>query len=674
VSRLRIKKGQKHKQIARSDATLATDEMWARALDMTGFDQLSAEVQARNVAAFLSLFEIPTEGEDDFCFMDMTGSYEFQYDNLVTTFEEWKTGHRAEFRNPKSRRRGCSQGWRAFFFERIVRVPGWRGAIVAQTDPDSMVHLQALHEMAAQLPKSALAASGVNQSRSGARELAFRHGRFKTSSVVVKTASARGLGRGGQLNGVLQTERPHWATRSKRDRSAFLGSCRMRGGNIVIDESTANQYDEFYDDTMASLRGENAAHLIFLPSHEHGLNRLPFRNDGERKKLETTLGEVKRFGERNELEAYDKRLRWCMESMGYDDADAKLNALEFCSWRRDKIANDCGSLRVFWREEPTTLEEAFSGAARTVLPLDVMDSWVPHAKALSKRGTSGKLVDVFREGRLRQDFVTDRGGELTIFEMPKAGGVYCFGCDVASGFEIQASSGAEADYSVANFKEVYSGRTVAQIRGHVFPKPFGRLLLECAVFFNVARGYVENNLDTVVAILLEDDDLEVMGTIGPDILMTSERKVRVVGQGMTVQPQYGFKTTEKSKEYLVARHERFMLEWGEVDADTEKGSPTDWLTLSEMRRVVRMSTAGERARGAKTKTRIAAESGHDDCWIAEALAIVARDELLSSGQVPLYSAVQTIALPEDAASRRWALESMRDGGKGGTDSVLGEAF
>ena len=650
-------------------------DLWATALDMRGFDGLTALLQAENVANFLSIFEIPTESDRGFCFMDMSGSYQFQYDNLVLTFEEWKEGQRAEFRNPKSRRRGCSQGWRAFFFERIVRIPGWRGAIVAQTDPDSMMHLQSLHELAAQLPKAELASAGIKQIRSGAREIAFRHGRFKTSSVLVRTASARGLGRGGQLNGVLQTERPHWAPRSKRDRSAFLGSCRMKAGNIVVDESTANQYDEFYDDTMASRRGENSAHLIFLPSHEHILNRLPFRSRADREALEKALGEEKRFGERNELDAFDKRLHWGMESMGWEEDVAQKDALEFALWRRDKISNDCGSLRVFWREEPTTLEEAFSGAARTVLPLDVMDSWVPHAKRMTSSGKTGRIIELFREGKMQQEFVPGRVGELTIFEMPKPDGFYCFGCDVASGFEIHASSGAEADYSVANFKEVFTGRTVAQLRGHLFPKPFAAMLLQLAVFFNQARGYVENNIATVVALLLEDVDLETMGVVGADILLTSERKVRVQGMtGMQTQPQYGWKTTEKSKEYLVARHERFMLEWGETAADAEKGCPTDWVTLAEMRRVVRVSTAGERARGAKTKTRIAAEAGHDDCWIAEALAVLARDELLTSGQVPLSTAHQVIALPEDAASRRWMLGAERGDGRGMVDSVLGEAF
>lgn len=639
--------GSKDRQRRSADLTAAVIDNWAAVLSMKGFDALEPYGQAQNVANFVSLFRIPTETEEGEAYMEMTGSHQFQFDNLVTTFEDWKTGRRAEFRNPKSRRRGCSQGWRAFFCERILRVPGWKGAIIAQTDPDSMVHLQSLHEMVAQVPKEALARLGIRQVRSGAREIAFRHGRWRTSSVIVKTASSRGLGRGGQLNGVLQTERPHWAPKSKADRSAFLGSCRMIAGNIVVDESTANQHDEFYDDTMASLRGENAAHLIFLPSHEHGLNRLPFRNKAERERLRVSLGKEKRFGERNEEQAFERRLNWG-RTQGWDEERVLTDALEFANWRRHKIADDCGNVRVFWREEPTTLEEAFSGAARTVLPLDIMESWREAAKAKTHEGVTGRLLDVNRDGKRVLEFVRVADADLTIYEHPEPGGVYCFGVDVASGYEVVASSGQEADFNVAIIKEVFSGRTVAKIRGHIFPKPFARMLLEAAVYYNVARGYVENNIETVVAHLVEDEDLECLGWIGEDILLTSERKVRVRGVGTQSQMVFGWKTTEKTKEYMASRHERFMVEWGELEEGSEKGSPVDWQTLDEMLRIVRKATTAQRVSGSKQKTKIEAETGHDDSWIAESLAVVARDERLYSGEVEMKSKVEIAPTGEAA--------------------------
>lgn len=635
--------------------------------------RIALDPEQTSVAQFLSLFQIPTEGEQDYVYMDL---YPFQRELVSLAEQEWEHGDRAEFRIPKSRRRGVSMFFRAFFFERIVRVPGWKGAIIAQADEDAKMHLQSLHELAAQLPKAALKAAGIRQVKGSARQLAFQHGRFKVSSVVVKTGSARGLGRGGQLNGVLQTERPHWAPQAKRDRSAFLGSCRNRAGNIVVDESTANGYDEFFEDSMASERGENSAKLIFLPSHHHALNRLRFRRKEDRERLVRTMGTVKKYGSLDETQCFERVLRWAQTACEMPEDEAREDALRFINWRRLKIDGDCGHYTVFHREEPTTLEEAFSGAGRRVFPVEIMESWKFSAEQWERESRTGTLVQ--SDGQMK--FVASRDGLLRVREMPERGLVYCFGCDVAGGNETIASSGAEADFNVVNVKEVFSGRTVAQLRGHVYPKPFAQSLLELAVFYGQkergpARGYVETNLETVVSLMLEDEDVECLGWIGADCLLTSERKVIVRGVGTSVQPEYGFRTTAKSKEYLVARYERFMAEWGEIEVGGEKGAPVDGMTLQELLRFIRKPVTKLAAGGKMmTKTTLEAEAGHDDCTIAELLSIVARDEVLNSGEIPLSSPARTIVLPMDSTSRRYALANLRATGVQQYDPTLGPAF
>lgn len=625
-----------------SEGTVASEDAWLAILtDVTSgrFNRYSPRGKAQNTADFLSLFQIPTETEEGYTFMRMEGSHQFQFDNLVLTYEDWEEGRRADFINPKSRRRGCSQGWRAFFFERVVRIPGWRGTIIAQTDPDAMGHLESLHELAAQLPKGALAKANIRQVKSGAREIAFRHGRFRTSSVTVKTASARGLARGQQLNGILQTERPHWSPKAKKDRSAFLGSCRAIPGNIVIDESTANQHDDFHEDVMRAQEGVSDAHLIFLPSHEHDINRLPLRG-GEAERLMAKLGKEKLFGERNEVDAYERRLTYRTAGCGWSEEDARRDALEFISWRRFKIANEFQSVRVFWREEPTTIEEAFAGSARTVLPIDIMDSWVKPADEKTANAKHGKLVIVQRGANRTLEFLPDHKGPLVVYEDPVPGEIYCFGGDTASGWEVQASSGTEADFSTLAIKELFSGRTVAEINAHMFPKPFAQTLLEAAVWYNAAKGYIETNLDTVVALLIEDADIECLGYVGSDILLTSERKMRVQGVGTQVSNVFGWRTTSKSKEYMAARHERFMVEWGEHDEKNKRGSPVGKETLAQMRKIIRKPTAKSKETGSRAQTKIEAEIGHDDRWVAEALAVIARDELMTNGEVPLASRVK----------------------------------
>ena len=100
-------------------------------------------------------------------------------------------------------------------------------------------------------------------------------------------------------------------------------------------------------------------------------------------------------------------------------------------------------------------------------------------------------------------FTPSMDGYLTVFEPPVKGGVYCFGSDVASGFETHADGRTEADFNVVNIGEVFSGRTVAQIHGHMFPKPFAMELLRASVYFNLARGFVESNIETVTTRALE---------------------------------------------------------------------------------------------------------------------------------------------------------------------------
>lgn len=627
-----------------------------------------------SIADYLSLFQIPTEGDEDFVYMDL---FPFQRELVTLTEEEWQHGVRAEFRIPKSRRRGVSMFWRAFFFERITRVAGWRGAIIAQSDPDAMMHLQSLHELAAQLPKAALRAAGIRQVKGSAREIAFKHGRFKVSSVIVKTASARGLGRGGQLNGVLQTERPFWAPQAKRDRSAFLGSCRNKAGNVVVDESSPNGFDEFFEDTMASERGENAARLIFLPSHHHAINRLRFRRKEDREKLVATLGKgAKKYGGTDETQCFERVKAWALTGCGMSEEEAEEDALRFIHWRRFKIDSDCGHYTVFHREEATTLEEAFSGAGRRVFPVEIMESWKMSAAEWERKAHTGTLVE-------RMDgmqFTPSRDGMLRVFEPPKPGEHYCFGCDVAGGNETIASSGAEADFNVVNVKEIFSGRTVAQLRGHVFPKPFAQMLLELAVWYGdktegPARGYVETNLETVVALMLEDEDIECLGWTGADCLLTSERKVIIRGVGSNVTPEYGFRTTEKSKNYLVTRYERFMVDWGEIEIGGEKRAPVDGQTLGELLRFIRKPITTLAKGGAMmTKTKMCSEAGHDDCAMAEMLAEAARQEILMSGQVPLSSRASTMVLPQDSTSRRYALAALRGDDGHGYDATLGVAF
>ena len=575
-----------------------------------------------SVADFLYGFDITTEESEDDVPFDL---YPFQIQLTKDTDKQWAEGRAAKFRVPKSRRRGVSRYWQGRFFERAIRKPGWKGVIIAQDDPHAQMHMADVRELVDQLPEDTLKRLNIRIIIASARQVVFKHGVWRKSSITVKTASTKGLQRGGKLNGILQTERPHWADKAKEDRASFLRSCRNSPGNIVVDESSAKGYDEFFKDCMKSRDGIGDHQLVFLPSHHHKLNRRPFRTAKARETLEADLGKEKRYGFADEEQCHARVLRHYQTEEG--EADAVTHALEYMHWRRYTIDDDCEYVAVYHREEPTTLEEAFQGAGRRVLPVEIMESWVDAAKRKSEGARVGRLV-LNSEGI---SFVEDREGLLTVFEEP--GEVVSLGVDVASG-KAQRSGGKEADYQVADFGELFSGRQVAQFRGHVYAKQFCRQIMLAAAWYrggttNCARGYIEINYPTVVSHMVESEgELDVLGITPEDVMLTSDRKVKTKGK-MTNVGQFGFYTTEKSKGYLVSLTTSWMKEWGEIAAgDVVKECPVGLETLDEMLRFVR-TDAGK----------MEAEEGFDDRVMAMMLRLMARDELLNSGEEPMSSRV-----------------------------------
>lgn len=539
--------------------------------------------------------------------------FDFQMDLLDRTRHAWKKGRAAKWRNPKSRQLGVSQFWRAFLgFERVLRVPGYETVIIGQDQTASEEHLSYLTEFYQQIPDGVLPALGIRQLKSSASTLAFRHGDYRTSRVTVKTARRKGLGRGGQMNGCHTTEFPHWPDLSKRDRSSFLESLADVSGNVHADESTVMGQDEYYEDCMDARDGRGSYMLMFIPSHVSDRNYREFTSPEARENFVATLGKDERYGGIEEFAVQGRVERFWRKERGADGELASLRALEFVHWRRYKIDDDCKRVSVFHREQPTTLDEAFQGSGHQVFDPDIMNSWVESARRMDEGGENGTMM--IREGRVL--FVPRRDGALRVFSRPVSGMSYVFGADPASGHRVIASGGGEADFSTIVVKEALTGRTVARFKDHIFPKQFSDLILKVAAYYNGAQGYVEINKPTTVAFMLEEEG-EVQGYVGEDVLLTSERKVQT-SDGWQKQPQYGWNTSEKTKNYMAGVVNKFLAEIGQNVSGERDAFHDEW-TLKEMILYV----YDERGR-------MSAERGHDDLVIAEGLALVARDEILGN--------------------------------------------
>lgn len=528
---------------------------------------------------------------------------------LDKTLAAWKRGRAARFRIPKSRGQGISSFWMAFLgFERVLRVPGYEFTAVGQGQDESEEHLDRLSEFYAQIPRKVLRALGIVRLRGTRKQFIFRHGGRLKSRVTVKTARKQGLGRGGQNNAILTTERPHWPAKSKKDLSGLTGRCQNIAGNVIVDESTAMGFDDFYEDCMAARDGRGGGfELFFIASHE----KFPQNYDpleGEERAFEETIGLNQKYGGAEETLVVKRVAEWWRSVMKASEAKARTLALYFLNWRRQKIDADFKHVNVFHREEPTFLDEAFQGYGRLVFPADLMDANAEPALQRRLRALVGSLET--RQGD--RVFTVQSHGPLVVYEKPIQGEEYAFGADVASGELVHASGGDEADFSTIKVVRVSTGEAVARFRAHIYPRPFAREVLRLAAWYNGAQGLVEanNHGGTVITCLLEDE-IDIDGLRGADILLTTERLMKTDSGPESVK-QYGWMTTSRTKPFLASAVVDFLSEWG-LPENRGGASALDMDTLREMLRFVYNERGG-----------MEAETGHDDLVIAYALSLVAR--------------------------------------------------
>lgn len=600
-----------------------------------------------SVKNFLQSFTIKTDAASVHG-QDVVSEVQFmlrpvQLELLARTERAWRRGKAARFRIPKSRGQGVSSFWMAFLgFERILRVPGYEFTAVAQGQDEVEEHLDRLTEFYGQIPKKVLRALGIVRLRGTRKQFIFRHGGYRKSRVTVKSARKQGLGRGGQNNAILTTERPHWPSKSKRDLSGLTGRCQNIPGNVIADESTALGLDEFHDDCIAARDGKGGGfELFFIASYEKWpQNYAPLEVD--EKTFEESIGKEQRHGGGEEHTVLQRVAKWWRKVMDRSADYARTRALEFLNWRRGKIEADFKHVNVFHREEPTYLEEAFQGYGRLVFPADLMELNLDAARIRRGNAMRGSLIVV--AGERRFDLSSD--GPLVIFERPVMGELYAFGADVASGALVHASSGDEADFSALEMLHARSGRTVAVFKQHIYPHPFATFILRLAAWYNGALGLVESNNDggTVISHLL-DDEVEIGGLTGGDIMLTTERMVKIDTGAENVR-QYGWKTTTRTKPFLASAVTAYLMEWGDPSSRAGE-SPLNLETLHEMLRFVYNARGG-----------MEAETGHDDLVIAHALALSARKMVLEDA--PTSSPINR-GIPENLKALHAAIQPQRLG-------------
>lgn len=586
--------------------------------------------------AFLSHFKISTEeGPEPVQFVYRPVQKELS--NLQDEME-FVEGAFTEIHVPKSRKHGISrQSTSRYGFARVLRRSGYYTVIVAQDNDAAVEHFERLTELFDQVDWTALRELGYTKVESTKRSIVIRHPNGFKSIVRVRTASKRGLGRGGTPNAILLTERGNaWSKEAEASLSGLLMSQRRVAGNALIDESTAGpEGNGFHKDCKRAKEKRGIGRLLFFESYRHALNYKPVAGDGA--SLLADIGNSY-YGEPHDEEDLLERVRRYWKREGLEEEPARRKAVEFLAWRRDEIDGPCkGSVETFHRDQPTTFDEAFHGSGLPVFDVRILRTWDARAEAKQRSGIAGMLEE--REGG-KVLFIPAPNGPIRVYHEPQKDGVYCWGKDVASGRRKQAGSGLEADLTVIDMDDAYTGHTVAKFRAHMPTPESSRQLVLFARWYNdadefPARGLVELGGgwgDAVVNFVLAIEEGAWI-----DILMTTTAESHATTQAKP-EVRYGFQASKQGKALLKSTTEEFInseLKKYDPEKNPDAESPFDEDTLDELK----LYSYNERGG-------MEASSGHDDCAVAKMLALHARAKLFADGLVR----VRTDAKPKKRES------------------------
>jgi len=157
--------------------------------------------------------------------------------------------------------------------------------------------------------------------------------------------------------------------------------------------------------------------------------------------------------------------------------------LEYFPWRRWTIATECfGDMDDFNEQYPEFPEDAFVSSGSGAFAKKALDRAQAMADRAEKKAVKGELWD--RNGRITLE--EDERADLTVYESPIPGGVYCIGVDVASGLKGRT-------YSVAQVLNKQTGVQAATWRGHLPPDLFAHVVARLGEYYNKARINFESN-------------------------------------------------------------------------------------------------------------------------------------------------------------------------------------
>jgi hypothetical protein len=594
------------KQVRRQDrGTLRAPSAEARALWVKLMD-----ARETSVRDFLESYDIPTKRVNS-----RTGKNLFPYrlreaqKRVLGEVEEfWGRGEGAKVLVLKDRQQGMSSFFESLMFERFARGGGGFGKTVSKDNDSSEELLRILVSFRLQTPDWVWAdVLGGTWASERPDAMEFRRGAM-ISRLETMAAKDGAMGRGSSPRWMHISEYPWWSA-GKGNLGAALDAWEDAPGNFVVIESTGRELDEFQQMCEAARDGKSPYKLLFFDWLSNPSKTYSFPSESARLELEGRVGREERYGKEEEKELLDR--------------GATLGQI---AWRRRKIDSPDvpgADLKYFAREHPLKFADAFYADSACVFqPMERLDERRKRLEVAEDKAARGTFEWADAKGTV-VTWNPARFGPWTVYRQPENGRSYCWGADTASGARFVDRGRKEADWTVAEFREVESGEVVATFRDHVPPERFALEVMAASKWYGWARGYCERNNDGKVAIkeLLDLQDAWLCPT---DILLRQEKRIPTKS-GEILEHFPGWHTDVMSKP-LVINHLRRLTR--ALPEKVTEGEPFMLYLglMEEMRRFVTRQMTGidGRPRG---RPRMEASEGHDDRVMASAMCLEAREWL-----------------------------------------------
>lgn len=332
-------------------------------------------------------------------------------------------------------------------------------------------------------------------------------------------------------------------------------------GSCIILESTAKGLNKFHDLWQGSIAEENNYYPFFFPWYK---DKRMFASEY----IEFSKVYKARNGKYLTEDELDETEQWL-----YD----KGTTLQMLMWRRVKIKN-IGE-EAFQQEFPSTPEEAF---------LNSDGSNVFDIKCIYNRLINlDKYTSTLKLPNSIPLILKQNKRHLKIWKYPIVGERYYIGCDSAEGL------GGEHDYSVAEVLDK-DGFQCAEFRSNkIKPYVFAQILYELAKHYNNALICIERASVGIVVIEKLRDTYKYLNMM---------KYKSFDARGKTVR-KWGWETSQTSKPKMINDFVE-LFETGGICVNSKE-------LLNEMK--LFQSDGGK----------MCAVSGHDDCVMSMALAIIA---------------------------------------------------